>query len=169
MQFNSYSYLLILPVVAVLFWLLPQRWRRNYLLAVSFLFYASWNLYHIFLPVALCAGVFYCGYRMLDHPERAGRWLWTGVIFILSILAFFKYREFFLDNASFLLSSLGMSAIPPMLAIALPLGISFYSFEAISYLIDTKQRRVKDIGFPNLLLFVMFWPHLIARAHRPHP
>jgi len=162
LQFNSYSYLLMLAVVAAIFWTLNRPLRRAFILLVSVLFYASWTIGYALLPFLLCAGVFLCAQRMMQDPARVRRWLWTGVAFTLSILVFFKYRQFVLDNVSLLLQTLGQSPVKAMLALGLPLGISFYSLEAISYLIDTKQGRVKKVSFMDLAMFVTFWPHLIA-------
>ena len=93
--------------------------------------------------------------------ERRG-WLRAGTAFVLFTLGFFKYQHFFMDNLNALLVSLGRSPAGTGLALALPLGISFYSFEAISYLIDVRQGRVKNLSFTDLYLFLMFWPHLMA-------
>ena len=78
------------------------------------------------------------------------------------ILDLFQYRVFLLDNLNGFLQLLGQSPVRTTLALALPLGISFYSFEAISYLIDTRQGRAKNVTFTDLALFVTFWPHMIA-------
>jgi alginate O-acetyltransferase complex protein AlgI len=162
MQFNSYSYLLLLGVVVTLYWLLPAGTRRWYLLVLSLGFYASWNWWYVVLPVGLCAAVFPCARRMKQQPGQAGRWLKIGIAVVLVVLCFFKYRDFFLANWNGVLQLLGQTPIELGWRLALPLGISFYSFEAISYLIDTRQGRVKEVRFSDLLLFVTFWPHLIA-------
>ena len=74
----------------------------------------------------------------------------------------FKYGHFVAENLNALGNWLGLDSLPLTWRLALPLGISFYSFEAISYLLDTRQGRVKSTSFGDLSLFIMFWPHLIA-------
>lgn len=162
MQFNSYSYLLFLVLVVAIFWTLTPPLRRVLVLLVSILFYASWSIRYAPLPFLLCAGVFLCAHGIVRNPALAKRWLWTGVAFTVSILVFFKYRLFLLDNVNQMLAAFGRSPVETTLALGLPLGISFYSFEAISYLIDTRQGRVKSVSFMDLTMFVTFWPHLIA-------
>src|SRR3954469_6911054 len=132
MQFNSYSYLLLLGIAAFLYWQLPFRMRRGYVLLLSALFYASWKPAYVFLPFVMCAAVYWCGARMADVPRRAGLYMRCGLGFTLALLCFFKYRVFAVTNLNALFAPLGMPAIPAGLAIALPLGISFYSFEAVS-------------------------------------
>jgi alginate O-acetyltransferase complex protein AlgI len=162
MQFNSYSYLLLLIVAVPLFWNLPVRLRRGYVLILSILFYATWNVYFLILPVILCAIVFWASSNIREKGSAGRRSLWTGVGAIVAILAVFKYGHFIIENLSSLGSWLGLESLPLAWRLALPLGISFYSFEAISYLIDTRQGRVKSTSFGDLSLFIMFWPHLIA-------
>jgi alginate O-acetyltransferase complex protein AlgI len=162
MQFNSYSYLLLLAVAVLIFWALPVRARRAYVLALSFAFYATWSVYFLVLPVAICGITYWSGAGIRAGGARAKRGLWLGIGLIVSILGFFKYGRFFADNAAALGTWLGLDAMPIAWRIALPLGISFYSFEAISYLLDTRQGRVKSASFADLSLFIMFWPHLVA-------
>lgn len=162
MQFNSYSYLLLLAAAVTLYWWIPAAWRRQYVLVLSILFYAIWHPVYILLPFLLCGGVYFCGRRMMTGTGGVGLWMRRGIWFVLSILAFFKYRIFVVQNLNLLLGGLGIPHIPAGLSIALPLGISFYSFEAISYLIDKRQGRIKQESFLDLCLFVTFWPHMIA-------
>ena len=162
MEFNSYSYLLaLLPSISI-FWALPVPARRWYVLALSLAFYASWGVEFAWLPLAICSGVFWCARRMAVEPEQGRRWLLAGIGFVLAVLCYFKYRGFFLDNLGALLSRLGHAPASTAVAVALPLGISFYSFEAISFLIDSRQGRVKNPRFWDLALFVLYWPHLVA-------
>jgi D-alanyl-lipoteichoic acid acyltransferase DltB (MBOAT superfamily) len=162
MQFNSYSYLLLLGIVVPLFWVMPVRFRRIYVLALSFAFYATWSVAFLILPVFLCVIAFWSGGRIREGGPVAGRALWLGIGSILAILGVFKYGRFAIDNAVAAAHWLGSTVEIHPWVLALPLGISFYSFEAISYLLDTRQGRVKSAGFGDLLLFVMFWPHLVA-------
>jgi D-alanyl-lipoteichoic acid acyltransferase DltB (MBOAT superfamily) len=160
MQFNSYSYLLLLIPAVALFWALPARLRKSYLLILSFLFYASWNVSFTLLPVVMCAVAYVCARKIaVDSPE-SGAWLRIGIVITLLPLVAFKYSRFLIETLN---TAMGRSPIiMASAAIALPLGISFYSFEVISYLLDTKQGRTKTMVFSDLVLFVMFWPHLVA-------
>src|SRR2546428_1360729 len=162
MQFNSYSYLFCLLATVIVFWLLPVSCRRAYVLLVSIAFYASWNAYFVAIPFVVCLISYSSAHGMARNPATAGGTFRAGVAAILIILAFFKYR-------GIVVQTLGLASFRPpvpQLAIAaslvLPLGISFYSFEAISFLLDTRQRRVTSVGFMDLCLFIMFWPHLVA-------
>jgi alginate O-acetyltransferase complex protein AlgI len=162
MQFNSYSYLLALLIVVPVFWHLPVRFRRNYVLALSFAFYATWNVLFLGLPLLISA-IIYWSSNGIRKGEAAGRRaLWAGVAGVLFILGFFKYGPFVTENLGIVLSWFGAGQVSVIPGWALPLGISFYSFEAISYLLDTRQGRVKTASFSDLLLFIMFWPHLMA-------
>jgi alginate O-acetyltransferase complex protein AlgI len=162
MQFNSYSYLFFLLVVVTIFWNLPKKLRRGYVLVISLVFYATWNVWFVLIPVSLCAAVYIIARFIVFQPQKSRRWMWCGVTLVLSVLAFFKYRAFLIANVNVLLTVLGLTTVPWAVAIALPLGISFYSFEAISYLIDVRQRRIAKLNFLDLNLFIMFWPHLMA-------
>jgi alginate O-acetyltransferase complex protein AlgI len=162
LPFNSYSYLLLLAVVVAIFWALTPRLRRVFVLLISVAIYASWSVRYVPLLFLLCTGVFLCGQRIALKPELSRRWLWSGIAFTLSILGFFKYRQFAVDNLNQILLLLGHSPVKALVAIGLPLGISFYSFEAIGYLIDTSQGRAKKVSFMDLTLFLSFWPNLIS-------
>ena len=158
MAFNSYAYILLLIPVVVLYWQLPLAWRLHYVILVSLLYYASWYPAYTLLPVLVCAVTFVCGRRIERGGDGKKRWLKLGIGSGLLVLAVFKYREFFFDA---ILRPLGLSPIHPI-ALVLPLGISFYIFESISYLLDTYQGRVKKPTFKDILVFVTFWPHLMA-------
>lgn len=162
MQFNSYSYLLLLIPATALFWALPVPWRRWYVLAMSILYYATWNAAFVAVPLALALGVHLAARLLIAQPERGRRWFWSGVALVLAIFGFFRYRLFLLANINHLLAAFGARPVSVAWQIAVPLGISFYSFEAISYLIDAKQGRIKKSRFSDLYLFIMFWPHLMA-------
>jgi alginate O-acetyltransferase complex protein AlgI len=160
--FNSYSYLIGLAAVVALFWALPARVRRAYVLVLSVAFYASWDWRYTVLPFAICLAAFLFARMIATRPEQGRRALTSGIAVVLAALAAFKYRVFLVDNAAAALAVFGRHPAIPAVALALPLGISFYSFEAISFLIDTRQRRVTTVSFTDLAIFVSFWPHLMA-------
>ena len=164
MQFTSYSYLFLLALAAGLFWAMPQGLRRGYLLGLSLLFYATWNPWFLAAPLAICAATYFCARLMISRPEKTRVWLWSGIALVLALLGFFKYGAFFAANLNAAIAAMG--AVPANThwggRIILPLGISFYSFEAISYLVDVRQKRLANVNFPDLCLFILFWPHLVA-------
>jgi alginate O-acetyltransferase complex protein AlgI len=162
MQFNSYSYLLLLMIVVPVFWALPIHLRRWYVLALSVLFYASWSPVFLLAPIALCAGVFFAAIRIAAGGTRERAWYIAALTYALGFLLFFRYQSLWWPVVAGVLHGFGHAPARTALQIAVPLGISFYSFEAISYLIDIKQRRVEPKRFSDLFIFVMFWPHLIA-------
>jgi alginate O-acetyltransferase complex protein AlgI len=166
MQFNSYAYvLLLLPAVAV-FWALSPSLRRWYVLALSIAFYASWRPFFVLVPLMLALGVHFSARNLASRatapPSATSRWLRVGIAFVLVIFLFFRYRQFLFTNLNALLGAFGAAPLDMTLQLAVPLGISFYSFEAIAYLIDTKQGRIKNRQFFDLYLFLMFWPNLLS-------
>ena len=95
MQFNSYSYLLILFVAVILFWHLPVHLRRGCVLILSFLFYATWNVYFVLLPMGLCVIAFFSSYNIRNDKYGGRHALWVGIGIIVLILGVFKYGSFF--------------------------------------------------------------------------
>ena len=161
MQFNSYSYLGVLLLTVGGFWALPARFRRWYVLAVSIGFYATWSPLFVLVPVLLCSGVFVLARKIASDPNR-GLWYWIAIAYAFAFLVVFRSERGLGPALAALEGSLRMTPGRTMLQAAVPLGISFYSLEAISYLIDVGQRRVKPACLADLYLFIMFWPHLIA-------
>jgi alginate O-acetyltransferase complex protein AlgI len=163
MQFNSYSYLLCLVWAVSVFWGLPPSARRWYVMAVSAGFYATWSPLFVLVPVAMCSGVYLCARIMILEPQRARLWFWAGISYVLAMLIVFRFHMQLAAAADALSAVLARDlSTVQLLKIAVPLGISFYSFEAISFLIDVRQGRVQKPRITDLFLFIMFWPHLIA-------
>src|ERR1700730_10713652 len=98
MQFNTFPYLIFLAVAIVLYWCLPQRFRRLFVLAVSLVFYATWGIVFVAVPLVVSAFVFQIGRRLAASPSNAKHWLWLGIGGVLALLIFFKYRGFLLLN-----------------------------------------------------------------------
>ena len=166
MLFCSRQYLAFFAIVFAAYWALP--WRRGriwLLLAASVLFYASWNRW---LAGVVCwsSTADYLLARGIDRFDRPG-WrralLAASLSMNLALLGWFKYANFFLRSLEDSLAALGATASLPALEIIVPIGISFYTFEAISYTVDVYRRRIaaeKDLA--HFLLFILFFPHLIA-------
>ena len=167
MLFFSFRFLIFLPVVFAIFWgvLRSRGPRLTFLLLASYVFYMSWNPKLIILLWGSTTLDFYTVRAMGRTDDQRLRRLLLGisVAFNLSILAAFKYANFFVENANWFLGHLGAGVAFPGMNLALPLGISFYTFETISYAIDgyyrqsTTCKSLRDYG-----LFIAFFPHLIA-------
>jgi len=162
MTFNSVLYLDFLAIAVALFWLLPSRFRRVFVLLASLAFYASWGLLFVWLPLLVAALVYIFGRQITADSAHPKKWMWLGIACVLALLIFFKYRGFLLDNLGVLGISLGAQTFSLAARIAFPLGISFYTFEAIAYLIDLRQGRVKLPRFLDLCLFFFFWPNILS-------
>jgi len=162
MAFNSLSYLGFLLAVVILYWILPARLRRVLVFAASVAFYASWNVVFLWLPVVVAGVVFVCGKFIQTKPATAKRWLRTGVGLLLALLGVFKYSGFVMANLGELWVTLKSSSFTRASSFAFPVGISFYTFEGIAYLIDVRQGRVKVPGFIDLCLFFFFWPNILS-------
>jgi D-alanyl-lipoteichoic acid acyltransferase DltB (MBOAT superfamily) len=163
--FNSLQYALFLPTVVLVYWTLRGRPRRLWLLAASYVFYGAWDwrfLGLLMFSTAVDYGVGRALGRMTDEGRRR-LVLALSVVVNLSILGFFKYFDFFTDSAIRLLGNLGLEADPVFLEIILPVGISFYTFQSMSYAIDVYRRRIEPCTDPVLFAcYVAFFPQLVA-------
>src|SRR5437773_5037729 len=114
MQFNSYSYLLLLLLAILLFWSLPVRARRGYVLILSFGFYAMWSVYFLIVPMVLCAIAFWSSARIRQGGSAGRLALWVGIGAIIAILGVFKYGGFASENVSMIGIWLGFDSPPPI-------------------------------------------------------
>ena len=166
MFFNSQAYLVFFVIVFTIYWLLPWSRARVYLLlAASFTFYAFWSR-ELALLVASTTVLDYLFARGMDSTPSKWRrrvLLGSSLSMNLGLLCYFKYANFFLDALRDSLKSAGGSSNIPYLEVIVPFGISFYTFEAISYTIDVYSRKIKaERNLPNFMLFILFFPHLVA-------
>ena len=165
MFFNSLEYFVFLAIVLALYYSFSHRWQNYMLLAVSYFFYGYWD--YRFLSLMLISTVvdFYAG-RIVDHATTESKrriFLAISMIVNLTFLGFFKYFNFFIDSAERVLSAAGMGFSAPVLYVILPAGISFYTFESMSYVIDVYRRKVKSTdNFFDFALFIAFFPKLVA-------
>jgi alginate O-acetyltransferase complex protein AlgI len=164
--FTSREYLFFLVGVFVVYWAMPwQRGRVWLLLLASFGFYASWNRW-LALLVCASASLDWALALLIERasvpPLRRGL-LAVSVTANLGLLCYFKYANFFLESLAQALHACGAQASLPVLSVLLPIGISFYTFEAISYVVDVYQGRARaERRLPHFLLFILFFPHLVA-------
>lgn len=163
MLFNSLEFILFLPIVVIGFYLLPKAFKNYWLLASSYFFYMSWK--PAYATLILGSTIITYGCALLMHRyDRRKLLLLICLILNLSLLFFYKYSNFFLD-----ISSSFWTTIYPdeerfsSLDIILPVGISFYVFQALGYVIDVYRGDIKpEKNFANYALFVSFFPQLVA-------
>jgi alginate O-acetyltransferase complex protein AlgI len=161
MPFNSSIYLVFLAIAVIAFWLLPVSARRIFVLLASLAFYATWGIVFVWLPLLVAAIVYVCGHQIQGNASKPKRWMWLGITCVLALLIIFKYRGFVLNNLAFL-HTFPQPHAWSVGSFAFPLGISFYTFEAIGYLIDVRQGRVNMPSFLDLCLFFLFWPNILS-------
>lgn len=165
MLFNSYEFIfLYLPIVAVgFFWIANsgQRLAALWLALASLFFYAWWNPQYVLLLVGSIIFNYAMGYRighMGSHVRPGAKhWLIAAIVSNLLLLGYFKYTDFFIGTLN------GVAGTHwPLLNILLPLGISFFTFTQISFLVDVYRGVAREYDFVHYLLFVTYFPHLIA-------
>ena len=165
MLFNSLIFLVFLAVVLVVYPRLTHRRQNLFLLAASYVFYGYWDWRFLSLLLISTAVDFYVGRRLhrTEGRTRRRRWLAVSLIVNLGILGFFKYWGFFVDSAATVLEACGLQSHRPVLSIVLPVGISFYTFQTLSYTFDIYRRRLEPTDrFLDFALFVGFFPQLVA-------
>ena len=170
MLFNSIHFLWFFPVAVLGFYLIhPKRIRYIWLLACSYYFYMAWNPRYALLMLASTAitylGSLLIGSRTLSRAKPALRKVTLAIVIAanLAILVYFKYSNFLLDEMGELLSLAGVSMVLPNVDVILPVGISFYTFQALSYSIDVYRGEVQvERNFLKYALFVSFFPQLVA-------
>ena len=166
MLFCTIQYVLFLVAVFAIYWSMPwQRARIWLLLAASFFFYASWSKWLALLIGATTVVDYFIalGMESVGTTRRRKLLLWLSLLMNLGILIVFKYANFFLDSLRDAVEQFGGSASLPVLNILLPVGISFYTFEAINYTVDVYRGRIKaEKNLSHFMLFILFFPHLVA-------
>lgn len=163
--FNSYEFLIFFPLVALLFWLLPQRAKTPWLLVASCVFY-GWLIPVYLTIMAVIIVVDYCvGLQMVKmESPRARRWfLGISLASNVGLLAVFKYYNFANGNLTALADWMGWQNRLPFLEMALPIGLSFHTFQAMSYIFEVYKKRCPvERNFLRYALYVMFFPQMVA-------
>ena len=167
MIFNSNIFLLFFSVVILLYWLVRNnQGHRDWLILIaSFIFYGTWDWRFLCLLIITGGVDFVCAYKIStsQEPTSKKRWLLLSILSNLGTLGFFKYAGFFLESAFHLLETLGIHSTRPVLAILLPAGISFYTFQALSYTLDVYRGHIKVETNPvKYFAFLTFFPQLVA-------
>lgn len=167
MLFNSFSFLYFFPIVVVLYFIFPKRVRWLWLLATSYFFYMSWNPKYALLILTSTVITYLSGIYIekAQKSEGGNKKLYVAISFIsnLFILIGFKYFNFINENLAVLFNNIGMNWQVSNLNILLPVGISFYTFQALSYTMDVYRGDIKATRhFGKYALFVSFFPQLVA-------
>ncbi len=165
MLFNSVAFVIFLATVLLVVSIGGLRLRNWLLLAASIIFYGWWDWHYLGLLGISCATAYYGGLRIADadNPRTRHAWCATAVTICVGLLCYFKYRGFFLESATALLAKLGLMSASRTISFTLPVGISFFTFQAIAYLVDIYRgttavcRNLRDF-----LLFKTFFPQLVA-------
>ena len=166
MLFHTWQFWCFFPAVYLVYLLLPRVWMQNALLLVaSYWFYAAWDWRFLGLIIASTFVDYWCGLGIASSSSSSRKKLLlvTSLVFNLGLLAIFKYFDFFSQSFTALLNNVGMQMNPRLLGFVLPVGISFYTFQTLSYTIDIYRGQIKPTRNPlNFALFVAFFPQLVA-------
>ncbi len=166
MLFNSLTFVVFFAIVLAGYWAI-KSWqaRKNLLLVASYIFYGAWNPPFALLLFATTALDFLLGAQIAaaKNPSARKAWMVASVTSNLSMLGFFKYGNFLLENFQWLLARAGVAYQPPHLDIFLPIGISFYTFHSLSYTLDVYRRVCEPTkSLRDFTLAVSFFPQLVA-------
>lgn len=171
MLFNSYDFMLFFPIVIFIYFIIPKKIRYIWLLFSSYYFYMGWNPKYAIL-IAISTIITYLSGILLNKLNNSTppllhlrkQWVVAGsFITNIGILIFFKYFDFILQNLNPILNVFGITAINKPFDIILPVGISFYTFQALSYTMDVYQGKIAaEKNFFRYALFVSFFPQLVA-------
>lgn len=168
MLFNSISFAIFLPIVFLLYWFVTNKnlkLQNVLLLLASYFFYACWDWRFLFLLMFSTLLDYFTGLKMQDaeNQKRKRFWFWLSISINLGFLGVFKYYNFFAESFAEAISHIGMQVNPWTLKIILPVGISFYTFHGLSYVIDIYKGRIKaEKNFIDYAVFVSFFPLLVA-------
>ncbi|AWK02977.1 membrane-bound O-acyltransferase family protein [Flavobacterium crocinum] len=168
MFFNSLAFAVFLPIVFFLYWFVFNKTKstQNALLIVaSYYFYSCWDWRFLFLLVFSTFLDYFTGIQIEKSNSDKNRkfWFWLSIIVNLGFLGIFKYYNFFASSFAELFNSFGLKVSPFLLNVILPVGISFYTFHGLSYVIDIYYKRIKaEYNFIDYSLFVSYFPLLVA-------
>ena len=169
MLFNSLEFLIFLPIVLLIYYSLGHRKQNSFLVLASCVFYASWD-WRFLLPLLCSTSIdYFCALGMAASIQRGEPRMARRPLMLLSaginlaLLGFFKYCNFFVDSLHAMLHGVGIAVPASTLDIILPVGISFYTFQALSYTIDVYRGEIHATrSFKDFFLAILFFPHLVA-------
>lgn len=165
MLFNSVSFAIFFPIVVIAYFLIPQKYRWIFLLGASYWFYMSWRLEYILLIIASTLIDYFAGIQMgkTYDKNRRKKYLILSLITNLGLLFAFKYFNFFNDSIRTVFNTFSITYFIPESRLLLPVGISFYTFQTLSYTIDVyKGKKEPERHLGIFALYVSFFPQLVA-------
>lgn len=168
MFFNSLEFAIFLPIVFLLYWFVFSKTKdlqNAFLVGVSYYFYSCWDWRFLFLLLFSTLLCYYTGIQIEKSTKERSRkfWFWLSIAFNFGFLGIFKYYNFFASSFSEALHSIGIDSSPLLLNLILPVGISFYTFHSLSYVIDIYYNRIKaEKNGIDYALFVSYFPLLVA-------
>ena len=170
MLFPTVEFAIYFPVVLAISWaLMPHlQWWKIFIVVASYLFYgtANWKFCFLLGGVTLANHVFARLISRAPDQRRKKQWLAAIVTLDLLVLGVFKYYAFFVQDVDRVLDSTGLGIPLPLLTIALPIGISFFTFQAITYVVDTYRGHVKPASLLDVAVYLSFFSHLVAGPDR---
>jgi D-alanyl-lipoteichoic acid acyltransferase DltB (MBOAT superfamily) len=168
MLFNSINFAIFLPIVFILYWFVTNKslkYQNLLLLVSSYFFYACWDWRFMFLLIFSTLLDYFTGIKMSEAQNQNLKkfWFWLSISINLGFLGVFKYYNFFANSFAEAISNIGFHVNPWTLKVILPIGISFYTFHGLSYVIDIYKDRIKaEKNFIEYSVFVSFFPLLVA-------
>ena len=168
MFFNSLHFAVFLPIVFILYWFVCNKnksWQNGLLIIASYYFYACWDWRFLFLLVFSTLLDYFSGIQIEKSKsvKESKFWFWLSIIVNLGFLGVFKYYNFFATSFTELINGFGFQVNPLLINVILPVGISFYTFHGLSYVIDIYYKRIKaEYNFIDYSLFVSYFPLLVA-------
>ena len=168
MNFQSFQFLVFFLVVLFTARVILKKFpasKKLFLLAASYFFYMCWDWRFAGLILVITVINFIVGHKIqnAENSVTKKRWLGLSVGISIGILGYFKYVDFFIDSMNVALTSVGFGGELPLLNVLLPIGISFYTFQSISYTLDIYRGRSEAVeSFSDFALFVAFFPQLVA-------
>lgn len=170
MLFNSFEYLLFLPIVFCLYWFVskPLKWQNLLIVVASYIFYGWWD-YRFLVLIAFTTLCSFSSAILIENKKASSQlggaklYALANIVINLLILGVFKYYNFFTESFAQLCNSIGIAVHPVTLKLILPVGISFYTFQALSYTIDVYRDKIKATHDPiSFFAFISFFPQLVA-------
>jgi alginate O-acetyltransferase complex protein AlgI len=167
MLFNSYEFAYFFGILFPAYWLLRKhyRWQNLLLLSAGYFFYANWNPKFLGLLILSTVMDYWCGIAVdrIEAPAKRKSFVALSMVLNLGMLGIFKYYNFFAESLQVMLERMGVHAPLAHLQVVLPIGISFYTFQSMSYVIDVYRKDIKPTrNFIEFATFVSFFPHLVA-------
>jgi alginate O-acetyltransferase complex protein AlgI len=161
--FHSLDFVVFFVVTVTVYWTLPHRWQNRWLLVTSYFFYGYVHPWYLALLLTSTSIDYWAALRMNADPARRKWYLALSVGSNMGVLCFFKYFNFFAENVSRVLGAVGLPVTTPLVAVMLPVGISFFTFQALTYTVDVYRGRLQARrSFVDVATFVALFPQLVA-------